>query len=40
MLDSSELYDDTQMGNKSDDFEILKKLGQGGFGQVFKVNLK
>ena len=37
IFDSSELYDDSQMGNKSDDFEILKILGEGGFGQVFKV---
>ena len=40
MLDSSELYDDTQMGNKSEDFEILKKLGEGSFGKVFKVRSK
>ena len=37
IFDSSELYDDAQMGNKSDDYEILKILGEGNFGQVFKV---
>ena len=37
LFDESELYDDPQMGNKSDDFEILKILGEGGLGQVFKV---
>ena len=40
VFDSSELYDDSQMGNKSDDFEILKKLGSGAFGKVFKVKSK
>ena len=37
VFDSSELYDDSQMGDKLDDFEILRKLGKGAFGQVFKV---
>ena len=37
IFDSSELYDDAQMGNKSDDYEILKIFGEGNFGQVFKV---
>ena len=37
IFDSSELYDDTQMGNKSDDFEIIQLLGEGGFGKVYKV---
>ena len=37
IFDSSELYDDSQMGNKLEDFEILRKLGEGGFGKVFKV---
>ena len=40
IFDSSQLYDDSQMGNKSDDFEILKKLGEGAFGKVFKVRSK
>ena len=37
IFDSSVLYDDTQMGNKSEDFEIIQILGEGGFGKVFKV---
>ena len=40
VFDSSKLCDDSQMGDKSDDFEILRKLGKGGFGQVFKVHFK
>ena len=40
VFDSTELYDDSQMGSKSDDFELLKKLGQGAFGKVFKVRSK
>ena len=40
MFDSSELYDESLIGNKSDDFEILRKLGQGAFGKVFKVRSK
>ena len=40
MFDSSELYDESLIGEKSDDFEILKKLGQGAFGKVFKVRSK
>ena len=40
VFDSTELYDDKQMGNKSDDFEMLKKLGEGAFGKVFKVRSK
>ena len=39
-FDSSELFDDSLMGNKSDDFEVLRKLGEGGFGKVFKVRSK
>ena len=27
-------------GNKPEDFEILRILGNGGFGQVFKVRSK
>ena len=37
MFNSSELYDDSQIGNKLDDYEILRKLGHGTFGKVFKV---
>ena len=40
VFDSSELYDDSQVGNKSEDFEILRKLGEGAFGKVFKVRSK
>ena len=40
VFDSTELYDDSQMGSKSDDFELLKKLGEGAFGKVFKVRSK
>ena len=36
VFDSSELYEDSQMGNCSDDFEILRKLGEGAFGRVLK----
>ena len=37
VFDSSELYDESQIGNKLEDFEILGKLGKGAFGEVFKV---
>ena len=40
VFDSSELYDDTKIGNKFEDFEIIKKLGEGSFGKVFKVRSK
>ena len=40
MFDSSELYDDSLIGDKTDDFEILRKLGEGAFGKVFKVRSK
>ena len=40
VFDSSEIYDDSQMGSKSDDFELLRKLGEGAFGKVFKVRSK
>ena len=32
--------EDSQMGNCSDDFEILTKLGEGALGRVFKVRSK
>ena len=32
LFDRSELYDDTQMGNKLEDFEIIQLMGEGGFG--------
>ena len=28
------------IGNKPEDFDILRKLGEGAFGQVFKVRSK
>ena len=37
VFDSSELYDESQIGNKLEDFEILGRLGKGAFGEVFKV---
>ena len=37
VFDSSVLYDDSQMGDKFDDFEVLSKLGAGSFREVFKV---
>ena len=37
IFDKSELYDDRLIGNSSNDYEILKILGEGGFGKVFKV---
>ena len=40
MFDSSELYDDKNIGTKFDDYEIIKLLGKGAFGQVFKVRCK
>ena len=40
MFDSSELYDDTLIGNSSSDYDILRKLGEGAFGKVFKVRCK
>ena len=40
MFDSSELYDDSLLGNRSSDYEILRKLGKGAFGNVFKVRCK
>ena len=36
IFDSSELYDDSLLGNSSSDYQILRKLGQGAFGKVFK----
>ena len=40
VFDSSELYDDSQMGDKFDDFEVLSQLGAGNFGVVLKVRSK
>ena len=40
IFDSSELYDDSLLGNSSSDYQILRKLGEGAFGKVFKVRCK
>ena len=40
IFDSHELYDDSQIGEKLDDFEILCELGRGNFGAIFKVKSK
>ena len=37
IFDSSELYDESNIGNKLEDFEFLSKLGEGSYGQVYKV---
>ena len=37
IFDESELYDDKEMGNKLEDFEILQILGKGSYGFVAKV---
>ena len=40
IFDKSELYDDSQMGDKLEDFTIIKGLGKGTFGNVYKVRSK
>ena len=40
IFDKSEIYDDSQMGDKYEDFIIIKKLGRGSYGNVFKVKSK
>ena len=37
IFDESELYNDNEMGDKLEDFEILQILGKGSFGFVAKV---
>ena len=37
IFDSSELYDESNIGNKLEDFELLSELGKGAFGEVYKV---
>ena len=40
VFDSNELYEDSQMGNCSDDFEILRKVYEVSFVIVYKVRSK
>jgi len=40
IYNESELYDDNEMGNQFDDFEILQILGKGSYGLVAKVRSK
>ena len=37
VFDESELYDDKEMGDKFEDFEILQILGKGSYGFVAKI---
>ena len=37
IFDESELYDDNEMGNNLEDFEILQILGKGSYGFVAKI---
>ena len=37
IFDESELYDDSEMGDKLEDFDILQILGKGSYGFVAKV---
>ena len=37
IFDETELYDDSEMGDKLEDFSILQILGKGSFGFVAKV---
>ena len=37
VFDESELYDDSLMGDKLEDFEILQILGKGSYGFVAKI---
>jgi NIMA (never in mitosis gene a)-related kinase len=40
IYNESELYDDNEMGNQIDDFEILQILGKGSYGLVAKIRSK
>ena len=40
IFDKSELYDDSIMGDKLKDFIKIKKLGEGSYGEVFKIRSK
>ena len=37
IFDETELYDDSEMGEKLEDFDILQILGKGSYGFVAKV---
>ena len=37
IFDESELYNDSEMGDRLEDFSILQILGKGSFGFVAKV---
>ena len=37
IFDETELYDDSEMGDKLEDFDILQILGKGSYGFVAKV---
>ena len=40
LINCSEVYNDKNVGNCLEDFEIIGELGKGGFGNVFKVRSK
>ena len=40
IFNESELYDDNEMGNSIEDFEILQILGKGSYGFVAKIRSK
>jgi len=40
LINCSEVYNDEKVGSCLEDFEIIKILGKGGFGKVFKVRSK
>ena len=40
IFDETELYDDNEMGDKLEDFDIQQVLGKGSYGFVAKVRSK
>ena len=40
IFDETELYDDNEMGDKLEDFDIKQVLGKGSYGFVAKVRSK